>query len=663
MDLNCDGPEPNPDIYDSHMSNVTPQAPINPVLKPNASDLYKNSLVYLFDFDKKTKNFYKKPRQILPVAVFLMKNKISPPPTSQILRKSITCFTQPTASSSSTASCSTASESCAASTSLLIESTEINYCKKSLLITTPVEKELNRKKTIEVETQTVTIEVDDACVQTETEEVLIEEEVEVEEEEDVVESENKKNETLTQDEIIKIECDIYVDDDQLVNFNNQEDEQEINDYFFTDNDDCAASPLPSLRSPTPQPLAEIEQPKAEEAKTNSRLKRITKKQEKLRILIRLARKLIRRAIRSKKKAAKSSTKEQDELYSNISTTPTVSSNSGNQSQEIKLIEEEKENSAKCETKSKESSTKTTTSTSNSHIKCLLSIKLPPIDRKTLNIYWNSLYFAFIFLSKGSLVIKDALRELRVLDEFPRNSFAECKQIQQKILSIKFLENPCDPTDVNKSFMWKYTSSKHYKILKLKHTLVSRLKWIHGVYKNEHAQLLKKKSNNSNIVDYIKEDCLNRLNTYIGKWMNVTTDLIEIFKKERESVDINDEKELNKFVENSYSLHRTLYKRENNVEIDSCSLKFYLLSELLMLPINPIKASQEEFCLYKHRLNDSTINSVLSRPAVNEDCNNGDGYYRRGKRKKSYDNNNNKKNSKKPRYSDKNDSSRSTRIYE
>jgi hypothetical protein len=81
VDINREDPEPDPTLYDSHMSKTVSHK--NQLL----NDLYKSSLIYLFDYDIKNKIFNKCPRQIIPIAVFLIKNTSPQPPSSQLLRK------------------------------------------------------------------------------------------------------------------------------------------------------------------------------------------------------------------------------------------------------------------------------------------------------------------------------------------------------------------------------------------------------------------------------------------------------------------------------------------------------------------------------------------------------------------------------------------------
>ena len=213
-----------------------------------------------------------------------MKNKMLQPPSSQLLRKTMSLNTCCYSSSSSTAS-PTATESSTASTStLLIESTEINYCKKSLLITTPVEKEAIKRN--EIETQTVNIEYKDAFVQTE----IIplnnnEEEEEVNEEEPTVKIE------LFED--VDIYNNMDLDNPDNLPF------KEINQDYYPSNDDVIlVSPLPSIRSPTPPP----------------RIIKKKKKKKKFKILFKLSRKYVKQAIKAQSKKNDKNTTIKSNLF-------------------------------------------------------------------------------------------------------------------------------------------------------------------------------------------------------------------------------------------------------------------------------------------------------------------------------------------------------------
>jgi hypothetical protein len=473
-----------------------------------------------------------------------MKNKMLQPPLSQLLRKTISLNTSSFGYSSQPTSSSTASPSSSAteSTSLLIESTEFNYCKKSVLITTPVEKE--SVKTNEIETQTLNIEYKDSCVQTETE--------------IIPSTTNDEEENIANEEYLNVKIELFDDVDIYNNLDFDVDNipfKEVNNEdYYQHNDIILDSPLPSIRSLTP-PARVIKRKKRKSGKYKRKV-------------FKLSRKYLKQAIKILKNLNK---KRAEELYSNISTTPAVSPT------RLDNDSEEKEDNSIIIVENKQE---------KPPIQSLLSIKLPPIDERTLNTYWDCLYFAFIFLDKGSLNIKDALRDLRVLDNYPKTNISDCKKLKLNVTSKKDLENPCDPTDLNSNFIWNYKSSKHYKLLKLKNSFVTSLKFIHDLY-IYNSKLSERDENELNIVDCIKIECSKRIDSYNRKWIDVTNSLIQSYTDYQNKQEINDENDLNKFIENGIK-DRNNNNDKYSDEIERCALKLYYFLNLIVIPFNQFK---------------------------------------------------------------------------
>ncbi len=136
------------------------------------------------------------------------------------------------------------------------------------------------------------------------------------------------------------------------------------------------------------------------------------------------------------------------------------------------------------------------------------------DNYTLNIYWNNLYLAFKLLTNDFLIIKNGLNDLKIIENYPNVSPNAYKQLENDIYKINSIENPCDPTDCNRNWVWNYKSSKHYKLIKIKYSLITRLLILHDYY-TQNSSLTTKKA--VNIVDCLKMYCLDRLNDYFKKW--------------------------------------------------------------------------------------------------------------------------------------------------
>ena len=176
-------------------------------------------------------------------------------------------------------------------------------------------------------------------------------------------------------------------------------------------------------------------------------------------------------------------------------------------------------------------------------------------------------------------------------------------------------NPCDPTDLySASFVWNYKSSTHYKILKLKNCLVSRLKLIHDLYVY-NSKLLEIEEHELNIVDCIKIECLERIDVYNRKWIEVTENLIEVYREHRGvKHEINDENDLDSFIENGDDVYRNLNSKDKYVdEIERCALKFYYFLNLIIMPFNRFSDDNEELRSFRFKLNDYEIIKALSRP--------------------------------------------------
>ena len=596
---NCDGPEPNPNLYDNHMPNGSSQVHKNPIYKMNTNDLYKNSLIYLFDYDKKIKQFYKRPRQVIPIAVFLMKNKLQQPPSSQLLRRSLSF---PSPSYSTTAS---------SSTSFLIESTEINYCKKSLLITTPSVADRNNTSSscfnhisqkVEVETQTVNPEFKEAYVQ--TEEALADEEIISKSndlDQELQEQEINYNCSENPDEIIKIECNLYEDD---------EEEQGIN-YL---NDRVSMSPLPAL-SLLPEEILNSKpiSPFKKNNKTVVKkkiIKPIKNCKNIIRILIKRAKKSLTKKLSRRNKTRKLSAKET--LYSDISNVSSPSSTLSIKAQELPKALEKQE----------------------PPVVIINSIKP---DENMLKIFWHNLYFSFIFLTQGILMIKKTLRDLDLIENH-HNYFQAFKNLEEEIFKVECLKNPCDPSDKFKNFSWNYKSSKYYKLFKLKQNLILRLTNLYDYYAM-HSDIMSKKPTSN--ADEIKIHCLNKLNDYIIKWSQILNESTESYRVERIKFEINDDKDLKQFTENSDT---KFIKDQHNEDIDMFAMKLYYFLELIIMPKNT--SLNEEIYLFKQKINNYDIMKALGRQQQSS--------YERNSRKRRFMDSNSKRN--------RNDSKSQSRYY-
>ena len=250
-------------------------------------------------------------------------------------------------------------------------------------------------------------------------------------------------------------------------------------------------------------------------------------------------------------------------------------------------------SSSSSTSSSTSSTSTSSVSTNDHSMIIIpptkdTVRTNTTDKTLLaKIYWQNMFIAFEFLSKGETAIENIIIKLKQIED-PKSAKSEkdLKSLESSVSTVKRLINPIDPTDkaTTSDWKWNLNSIRQYKLFKLKYSLVMRIETFLTRFKTFSPPLFTSITHSKQTMEErIKIHVINRLFDYITRWKLHLEKVNKDYKDVRiRNSPINDSHSLKHFLVLSKTDNReTIDNEANDLDIDNANSKFLFILDILI----------------------------------------------------------------------------------